>query len=82
MPPVMRFWVPWGWVISATTSRIRISRYRDICSIDLLIIGLPPGRITHGFVLVNMDATVFAQAPRLSPYKSRMATCEWPIACP
>jgi 2-C-methyl-D-erythritol 2,4-cyclodiphosphate synthase len=35
-------------------------------------IRLPPG--AKGWIaLVNMDATVFAQAPRLSPYKSRMA---------
>lgn len=47
-------------------------RYRGICSLDLLI------RVYHwvqerGFVLVNMDATIFAQAPKLSPFKSRMA---------
>jgi 2-C-methyl-D-erythritol 2,4-cyclodiphosphate synthase len=47
-------------------------RYRDVCSIDLLT------TVYHrvqecGFALLNMDATVFAQAPRISPYKERMA---------
>jgi 2-C-methyl-D-erythritol 2,4-cyclodiphosphate synthase len=47
-------------------------RYRDAYSIDLLTaiyrqIG------ASGLALVNMDATVFAQEPRISPYKSRMA---------
>ncbi len=47
-------------------------RYRGIYSIDLL--STVYGRLIDvGLTLVNMDATVFAQAPRLSPYKSRMA---------
>ena len=50
------------------------ARYRDVYSIDLL--SSVYRRVeSRGFALVNMDATVFAQAPRLSPYKSRMATC-------
>lgn len=48
------------------------SRYRDIYSIDLLI-SVYHQVTARGFALVNMDATVFAQAPRLSPYKSKMA---------
>ena len=46
--------------------------YRGIYSIELL--STVYGRIVDaGLTLVNMDATVFAQAPRLSPYKARMA---------
>ena len=48
-------------------------RYLNIYSIDLLT-AVYRRVNAHGFVLVNMDATVFAQAPRLSPYKERMAT--------
>jgi 2-C-methyl-D-erythritol 2,4-cyclodiphosphate synthase len=48
-------------------------RYLNIYSIDLLT-AVYRRVHAHGFVLVNMDATVFAQAPRLSPYKERMAT--------
>lgn len=47
-------------------------RYLDICSLELLTAVYR--RVTaSGFELVNMDATVFAQAPRLSPYKTLMA---------
>ncbi|MBC2713349.1 MAG: 2-C-methyl-D-erythritol 2,4-cyclodiphosphate synthase [Desulfosarcina sp.] len=47
-------------------------QYRGIYSIDLL---KTVYRLVKelGFALVNMDATVFAQAPRMSPYKARMA---------
>ena len=46
--------------------------YLDIYSIELMTAVYR--RVTaSGFELVNMDATVFAQAPRLSPYKARMA---------
>jgi len=47
------------------------ARYRDIYSIDLLTTVYRRVR-DCGFALVNLDATVFAQAPRLSPYKRRM----------
>jgi 2-C-methyl-D-erythritol 2,4-cyclodiphosphate synthase len=47
-------------------------RYRDIFSIDLLTAVYRRVKAL-GFVLVNMDATIFAQAPRISPYKDRMA---------
>lgn len=48
-------------------------QYRGACSIDLLT--RVYRRIeTDGWVLVNMDATVFAQAPRIAPYKRRMAS--------
>jgi len=46
-------------------------KYKDICSVNLLI-------KTHvmlmekGFMLVNLDATIFAEAPKLEPYKSKM----------
>ncbi len=47
-------------------------QYRDSYSIDLL--KAVYRRVNEaGFALVNMDATVFAQAPRISPYKKRMA---------
>lgn len=46
--------------------------YLNIYSIDLLTAVYQ--RVNeHGFGLVNMDATVFAQAPRIAPYKTRMA---------
>ena len=46
--------------------------YRDVYSIDLLT------QVYHrvragGLALVNLDATVFAQAPKLSPHKQAMA---------
>lgn len=47
-------------------------KYKDIYSIDLL-------KTVYRWIkeadlaLVNMDATVFAQAPRMAPYKKRMA---------
>jgi 2-C-methyl-D-erythritol 2,4-cyclodiphosphate synthase len=47
-------------------------RYLNIYSIDLLTT-VYRWVNEHGYVLANMDATVFAQAPRLSPYKDRMA---------
>jgi len=47
-------------------------RYLNSYSIDLLTTVYR--RISAArFELVNMDATVFAQAPRISPYKDRMA---------
>ncbi len=47
-------------------------RYLDIYSLELLTAVYR--RVTaSGFELVNMDVTVFAQVPRLSPYKARMA---------
>ena len=47
-------------------------QYLNIYSIHLLTEVYR--RITaSGLTLVNMDATVFAQAPRISPYKNRMA---------
>ena len=53
-------------------------QYKDACSIDLLVTTyrLVKG---HDLTLVNLDATVFAQAPKLAPYKKqmvkRMADC-------
>lgn len=49
-------------------------RYKDACSIDLLV---QVYRLiqSQGLALVNLDATVFAQAPRLEPYKGQMASC-------
>ncbi|BBO66999.1 2-C-methyl-D-erythritol 2,4-cyclodiphosphate synthase [Desulfosarcina alkanivorans] len=47
-------------------------RYRGIYSIELLT-SVYRRIKARGFALVNMDATVFAQAPRLSPHKARMA---------
>jgi 2-C-methyl-D-erythritol 2,4-cyclodiphosphate synthase len=47
-------------------------RYKDACSIDLLVTTYH--RIKQGGLrLVNLDATVFAQVPRLTPYKAKMA---------
>lgn len=48
-------------------------QYRDCCSIDLL--RTVYRHITQaGFSLVNMDATIFAQAPRITPFKQRMVS--------
>ena len=47
-------------------------QYRDIYSINLLTTVYRRVK-EYGFALVNMDATVFAQVPRISPYKKRMA---------
>jgi 2-C-methyl-D-erythritol 2,4-cyclodiphosphate synthase len=48
-------------------------RYRDAYSIDLLTTVYRWVR-QRAFELVNMDATVFAQAPKISPYKEQMAS--------
>lgn len=46
-------------------------QYRDVYSIDLLTTVYR--RVSaRGFALINLDATVFAQAPKISPYKERM----------
>ena len=47
-------------------------QYHDMYSIDLLTTVYRRVK-KHGFSLANMDATVFAQAPRVSPFKKRMA---------
>jgi 2-C-methyl-D-erythritol 2,4-cyclodiphosphate synthase len=47
-------------------------RYKDACSIDLLA-AVYRKVLDGGLALVNMDATIFAQVPRLSPYKQHMA---------
>lgn len=48
-------------------------RYRGCCSIDLL--RTVYRHITQaGFSLVNLDATIFAQAPRITPFKQRMVS--------
>jgi 2-C-methyl-D-erythritol 2,4-cyclodiphosphate synthase len=47
-------------------------QYRDVYSIDLLTT-VYRWVTQRGFALVNMDATVFAQAPKISPYKEKMA---------
>ena len=53
-------------------------RYRDAYSIDLLAQVYQRIRASQ-WTLVNLDATIFAQAPRISPYKpnmvARMAEC-------
>lgn len=47
-------------------------RFKDIYSIDMLTIVYR--MVTdNDFSLINMDATVLAQAPRIGPYKHRMA---------
>jgi len=45
--------------------------FEDIYSIELLERSYAMVRKT-GFTLVNLDATVFAQAPKLSPYREAM----------
>lgn len=48
------------------------SRYRDVYSIDLLTAAYQRVK-DGGYTLTNLDAILFAQAPRMSPYKERMA---------
>ena len=47
-------------------------RYKGACSMDLLatVYDLVQG---EGLRLVNLDTTIFAQKPKLSPYKTQMA---------
>lgn len=53
-------------------------KYKDICSVDLLI---ETNRLIReqGYRLLNLDATIVAQAPKLSPYmeqmKNKLALC-------
>ncbi len=46
-------------------------KYKDISSIKLLA---ATGRMVaeKGFTINNMDATIFAQAPKIAPYKKEM----------
>ncbi len=49
-------------------------RFKDACSRDLLVTTYR--RVEErGLRLVNLDATVFAQKPKLSPYKQQMVSC-------
>ena len=45
--------------------------YKDICSINLLV-KTHTMLMEKGLKLVNLDATIFAEAPKLEPYKSKM----------
>lgn len=45
--------------------------YKDIYSIELLTRTNTMVK-ENGFYLVNLDATIFAQAPKLLPYRSKM----------
>jgi 2-C-methyl-D-erythritol 2,4-cyclodiphosphate synthase len=45
--------------------------YENICSIDLLI-RTNTMIIERGFKLINLDTTIFAEVPKLAPYKSQM----------
>lgn len=47
------------------------ARYKNIYSIELLRRTYELVR-ERGYVLINMDATVFAQAPKLSPHREAM----------
>lgn len=47
-------------------------RYKDIFSIELLQAVYKKVK-RSGYTLVNMDATIFAQQPRLSSFKDQMA---------
>ena len=46
-------------------------KYKDVCSLDLLST-VKELVAKKGYVVVNLDATVFAQAPKLSPYRLQM----------
>jgi 2-C-methyl-D-erythritol 2,4-cyclodiphosphate synthase len=46
-------------------------QYKDACSLDLLATVYQRVK-DRGLTLVNLDATVFAQAPKLVPYKRQM----------
>ncbi|MBU1182317.1 MAG: 2-C-methyl-D-erythritol 2,4-cyclodiphosphate synthase [Pseudomonadota bacterium] len=45
--------------------------YRDICSLELLAETCAMLR-KEGFVVNNIDSTVFAERPKISPYRSEM----------
>jgi len=47
------------------------ARYKNIYSIELLRRTYELVR-EHGYLLINMDATVFAQAPKLAPHRESM----------
>ena len=49
-------------------------QHKDACSLDLLATVYQYVK-DRGLTLVNLDATVFAQAPKLSPYKQQMVLC-------
>ena len=47
------------------------ARFKGIYSIDLLRLSMEMVR-DKGFMLMNMDATLFAQAPKIAPYRDAM----------
>lgn len=47
-------------------------QYKDACSIELLVTTYQHVK-NRNLRIVNLDATVFAQAPKLVPYKKQMA---------
>lgn len=46
-------------------------RYKDVSSIELLAKTFQMVK-AEGFSILNIDATIFAEAPKLSPYRSAM----------
>ena len=46
-------------------------RYKDICSLELLK-KVERMVVNKGFRIVNIDATIIAQKPKLAPYMERM----------
>ena len=47
------------------------SKFKDICSIKLLEWTYEKVN-KKGFYIINIDSTIFAQAPKLAPYKKEM----------
>ena len=45
--------------------------YKNICSLELLL-KVKDMILGHGFSILNLDATVFAQEPKLDPYRTKM----------
>ena len=47
------------------------AQYKDISSI-ILLDRVRKMLTRHGFTVINVDATIFAQAPKISPYRNDM----------
>ena len=45
--------------------------YKDICSLELLA-GTCSILKKEGYAIINIDSTVFAETPKISPYRSEM----------
>ena len=71
MPSAMRSWERRRWGISAAISRMRTNGFGDVASTKFL---QEVARLmeAHTYAIVNVDATVVLESPRIAAYVPRM----------